>query len=212
MNTATPVIPPAVPAVVLLILAAACLMFWLLVRQSTRGRRRIELREWAAANRFSILWDPPLPNSLRLLAAIAARPRCLLSHDQTMLVELELFGREGPRRAHLLVRAIGAHWPMTVLRPAALSFSALDPLGLAELAPMAQGDRFVMYGRDRAAAAALQKSQIRGLLPADVGLALLEGYMVLDFSARPFDPVSLWRIDALAEQLAAHLPAPTLTS
>jgi hypothetical protein len=47
---------------------------------------------------------------------------------------------------------------------------------------------------------------VAALLPADIGLLLVEQNLVLDFSSRPFDPLEMQRIDALAEQIVLHLP------
>jgi hypothetical protein len=47
---------------------------------------------------------------------------------------------------------------------------------------------------------------VAALLPPDVGLLLAGENLVLDFSTRPFDPLELQRVDALAEQIVMHLP------
>ena len=71
---------------------------------------------------------------------------------------------------------------------------------------MAPTERVVLYGAEARAARKLGKSSVAALLPPDVGLLLVEQNLVLDFSSRPFDPLELQRIDALAEQIVTHLP------
>jgi hypothetical protein len=82
----------------------------------------------------------------------------------------------------------------------------LDYFQLEEMRAMAPTERFVLYGAEARAARALGKSSVAALLPADVGMMLVDKNLVLDFSSRPFDPLELERIDALAEQIVTHLP------
>ena len=56
-------------------------------------------------------------------------------------------------------------------------------------------------GRPKAA-----QTNIPGLLPADVGLVLLRGWVILEFGARPFDPIELDRMLPLVKQIAERLP------
>jgi len=71
---------------------------------------------------------------------------------------------------------------------------------------MSPSERFTLYGEQATAARAVASSALRGLLPPDIGLVLLDHYLMLDFSARPFDPLELERLDDLAEQLTVNLP------
>jgi hypothetical protein len=201
-------IPIAVPVVLVLILAAATVVFVLLVRQSTVGRRRLELRDWAGSNAFSgAEGAATIPEPLRKLCPSAPAARWLLDDGEITIVDVVAPEPADDAPAHLLLRGIASSWPTTVLRPATPRRSVFDQLALETMPVMTHGERFIIYGQQHAAAAALHKSAIRALLPPDVGLLLDGQHMVLDFSHRPFDPISLWRMDALAEQLAAHLPA-----
>ncbi len=94
----------------------------------------------------------------------------------------------------------------TGLRPTHARRSILDLFSLSSYPALGNIDRFVVYGTDAQAAGSLSKSQARALLPPDVGLLLDDGWMMLDFSERPFDPIEFDRMTALAEQLVAHLP------
>ena len=110
-------------------------------------------------------------------------------------------------RWHVLVRELPAgNWPMTALRPVSAKVSLIDQFSLASFAGMGEVERFVIYGADSTAARLLSSSQARALLPPDIGLLLSGTRLALDFSTRPFDPIELGRMTALADQLVAHLP------
>lgn len=72
---------------------------------------------------------------------------------------------------------------------------------------LAAPDRFVIFGVDGPAARVLGDSAFLGLTPADIGLMVSGGFLVLDFSTRPFDTIELARMNGIAEQLAANLPS-----
>lgn len=112
-------------------------------------------------------------------------------------------------RWHVLVRDLQTAWPPTGLRPALAAGSLLDLFSLSSYPRMGETERFVVFGTDSKAARVLSKSQMRALLPPDIGLLLAGSHLVLDFSTRPFDPIEFGRMTALAEQLVTHLPAPS---
>jgi hypothetical protein len=126
-----------------------------------------------------------------------------ISNRQTTLLRLQ-----GPQGAcwNLLVRRAEAARAGAGLRPVRAIPGLLDTLGF-EPFPLFESDRFVVYGADSAAARQLAKSRLAALLPADVGLILLGPALILDFSSRPFDPLELSRMTAVADQIAARLPA-----
>jgi hypothetical protein len=108
---------------------------------------------------------------------------------------------------HVLLQAIEDPWPPTGLRPAEHATSMLDLLTPGGGATMAGSSvRFTILGHDPAAARLLSASSVRALLPADVGFLLHGNTLLLDFSARPFDPIELDRMLAVATQVAAHVP------
>jgi hypothetical protein len=108
---------------------------------------------------------------------------------------------------HVLLQAIDDTWPPTGLRPAEPATSMLAlfiPGGGAALG--GSSERFAILGHDPAAARLLLASSVRALLPADVGFLLHGNILMLDFSARPFDPIELDRMLAVAAQVAEHVP------
>jgi len=100
-----------------------------------------------------------------------------------------------------------AAWTPTGLRPVITKASVLDLFSLSSFPGMGEVERFVIFGVDSAPARILSRSEARALLPPDVGLLLAGNHLVLDFSNRPFDPIELGRMAALAEQLVTRLPA-----
>jgi hypothetical protein len=218
---ALPAIPAAVPAALAVILLASSVMFWLLVRRWTADRAWQGLTEWAQANRFMLRGEKlaVAPEVVRLLSK--PEPRILLSLNDadTTLVQIETpltpaASPEGggpaaatPARWNLLVRKLESAWPMTGLRPQGHAHSVLDFFPLHDMQAMSPSERFVLYGAEARSARILARSAVRGLMPPDIGLILVGHSLVLDFSARQFDALTVQRIDALAEQLVTHLPA-----
>src|SRR5688572_7985084 len=214
-------ISPAVPVVLLAILAASGVMFWMLVRRWTQQQHWMALSEWAEANRFTLNGQDRAvrPGLLLRLGTAGRDPRVLLSlHDaDTTIVQVEAMPQAGqqagqhepsaaPARWNLLVRRLEVIWPTTGLRPQAHAHSVLDFFKLSDMQAMSPSERFVLYGQEAGAARALAASLVRGLLPPDIALLLVGNDLVLDFSTRPMDPLTLQRVDALAEQIVSHLP------
>jgi hypothetical protein len=91
------------------------------------------------------------------------------------------------------------------LRPVNAPASLLDRLSLAIFPSLALAHRFSVLARSSVAARALANSASRTLVPQDIGLLLVDEWIVLDFSSRPFDPIELDRMLALAQQLSQML-------
>jgi hypothetical protein len=209
------------PVVILLvsiaILVLSCGAFWILSRQLTTRRRRLELIHWAQSNGYHVhRYDgartpPVLEKSLD-----APRALMTLENEKTVIAQIETGAAPGsgePGRSfrwNLVVRHIAVGWPTTGLRPSSHRTSVLDFFAMTSFPSLISSARFVIFGTDTTAAVALAGSQLRGLLPADVGLLLHESHLILDFSTRPFDPLELQRMSMLVEQIVAHLPRPTM--
>lgn len=209
----------------LAVIGVSSLMFWLLVRRATSHRQWVTFAEWGRRKgfRFARLEpdDPPPPPFDRLAAGPLPLVRFYLRSTDTAVMQLQPVtdprhagadsrrAADRPRDWNLLVRRIESTWPPTALRPAAQTSSAVDLFSLASFPTMLSPDRFMAFGTDSAAARALAKSPLAGLLPPDVGLLLHGQHLILDFSARPFDAIEFDRMLALADQLVAHLPALT---
>jgi hypothetical protein len=67
-------------------------------------------------------------------------------------------------------------------------------------------ERFTLHGLDPRAARKLNESPVRGLLPVDLPLILLDEWLLLEFTDRPFDPIEFDRLIAIARQAATQLP------
>ena len=187
--------------VLLVVLALAAAMFAVLVHRWTSGREQFALSDWGKSRGFALA-DPKnaqsLPGNLKNMPSVIG---ALVSNKTAMLC---LQGEQD--RWHALVRKIDSNWQPTALRPAEATTSLLDLYSLSSYPTLGNTERFVVFGTDSAAARALSATAARGLLPPDIGLLLVGPHLVLDFTERPFDPIEFDRMNALAEQLVAHLP------
>jgi hypothetical protein len=194
----------------LCVLFVSALVFTWQVRRWTTNRRWLALWDWSRMTGYKFSrteHSPPAP--LNVLKDRNLRMTTLLHNNNTWLMQLEdsTESTATAKRFHILMRKIESDWKPTGLRPAHATGSFLDLFSLSSYPAMGEVERFVIYATDTPAARALSKSHARGLLPPDVGMLLTGQRLILDFSARPFDPIEFGRMTALAEQLIAHLPA-----
>jgi hypothetical protein len=220
-----PPFSPTLLATLVLICAASVAMFFLLVRRWTTQRQWVSLAEWARQRRFR--FEPvehvELPRALLRLRErhnVNVRLHLRDQQDHVTLLQLQtdrlatsqppaasiephVQATETNRWNVLLRRTVSKRDPDSLagLRPASAPASLLDLLALSQFPSLSLGHRFVVLATRSAAARALANSASRTLLPADVGLLVMDGWMLLDFSTRPFDPVELDRMIALAEQI-----------
>ena len=215
-----PPFSPLVLLTLLVVVVASSVTFWLLVRRATSHRQWVAFSDWARDKGFRFRRaDPasiPAPfDALRPLPTV----RLSLGKGPTSLLQIEATGPasapapgglNAQRRIlwNALTRDLETAWPPTGLRPANATASLLDLFSLSGFPTLGATDRFVAYGTDSSAARVVSKSMLRSLLPPDVGLLLHGRHLVLDFSDRPFDAIEFGRMLALADQLAARLPAP----
>jgi hypothetical protein len=207
----------------LLVLAASLAMFVFVTRRSTRLRGWVVLAEWAADRGFKLGYGrrvAPLPAVLdRLHGATLLTfksPRALLCKVQVLQANSapasepvsqpvsQPISQAAPERPffHLLVQRIPADWPPAALRAVAAAPGFTDQYGLRPFHSFGTEDRFVVLASDAIAARNLWRSGAPAALPADLALLLWHDRLVIDFSARPFDPIEFDRMLALAEQLA----------
>lgn len=215
---------PWIFAGLLLVFGVSCAVFWAHVQRWTRNQWWFAPREWAAENSFTLhgrrkrpgvpmpLAGLTLPPPVATVALTDSRSAFLqLSTPAPLLADAIGAGPTSdsarPRRWNVLVRELDAEWPATALRPAHAETSLVDLFELAGFPALLASERFTAHGVDPSAARALAKSTITALMPKDLGLILQGRRMVLDFSGRRFDAIDLSRLLALADQLAAHLPA-----
>jgi hypothetical protein len=99
--------------------------------------------------------------------------------------------------------ASGRSHPPAGLRPAHVR-PGCSVIDLFKLTPFHSlgNDRFAVHASEGRTANRLANSSVRALLPPDVGLLMHGRVILLDFSSRPFDPIELDRMIALAEQIA----------
>lgn len=209
---------PSVPIALSATLVAATAIFRTLAVNWTTKRRWFTLVHWAAINRRSLLTanQARIPDALNAIRWQPAKPLLSLTDDNSTILQVEAApipakpSSPSRMRWNLLVRQIESSWPVVGLRPTRHLNSILDYLAPSSIQTMAPGERFVVHATHPAAARALARSSARAILPHDVGLMLINKTLILDFSTRPFDPLEFHRVNALADQLLAHLrPLPT---
>src|SRR4051812_13362757 len=204
---------PVAPLVVLsLVFGASLLMFAVLARRWTSHRLCVELQDWSRESGYHLARteNAQVPPPLSQLTKLSPRVRWMLSNEDTSILQLETepiapaagSSKEAVGRWHVLVRATRSSWIPTGLRPTNQSSSLLDLFSLSSF-PSARGtDRFTVYGSESIESRRLGDSPAAALLPPDLGLLLHGEHLLIDFSARPFDPIEFGRVIALADQLA----------
>ncbi len=203
----------------LVICVASAIMFRLLVMRWTTRKGWLDLSRWADECGMTLYAaeDATVPEPLATLTQPPPIPAAVFTGDAKSAPGTTIVSMRTPRAQrtdpsqyaewHVLVRAIEANWPTTGLRPRANPSSLLDLFPqISSFPSMAPPDRFVIFGSDSAAARRVARSSLLALLPPDLGLLLHGPYLLLDFSARPFDSIELTRISTLVDQLVEHLP------
>jgi hypothetical protein len=190
-------------ALLMLIFIASLLTFVVLVRRSTTRRRWVWLSEWAQQRKFSKRASDQFAPSLR--KRLNREFEILLQLNRPDLALMQIQTESAQRWNLLLQKRRSAQSAAAGLRPTVASASVLDLSGLSNFSSQTIGPRFTVLASSSSAARALADSPSRTLVPADIGLLLAEDWLLLDFSTRPFDPIELDRILALAEQLGRLL-------
>ena len=220
------------------ILFASALTFSILVRRWTTQRQRVAMLEWGRERGFGLdMWadvgalGPPLEvlknyspqpavclddGRTRIMAVMADRPASVgwgqgesESSSEAGVSEYARGSRSGTGQVtwRLLLRRIEPALRPAGLRPAHDRHSFLDLFSLSSFSGGGT-DRFVLYASDLEAARDFPTQAVGSLTPADVGVLVQDGFLVLDFSSRPFDDLEFGRMNALADQLAAKLTKP----
>jgi hypothetical protein len=202
-------------AILLAMTAGSFVMVRLLASRWTTHRRFFTLRDWGLGHGLRMIRTVRRPGEPeRSLPAVLperiarldppARVRWHFTNGQLTLLRLHAPGDTW----NLLLWSLAAPWPATALRPSRIDRCLLDRLELFSYPSTHGVERFTLHGTDPGAARRLNDSVARGLLPPDLTLLLDGPLMVIDFSSRPFDPIDMDRVVALARQLAAGLPPP----
>jgi hypothetical protein len=175
-------------------------MFMLLVRRWTTQRQWTMLVEWAKQRRFRLArrGHSQVPAALNSLLKEPVQVPLELHRESAVIAQMQ----SGEARWNVLIQKSPAKRATAALRPATAPLTLLDRTSLDSYPSLALGQRFALLGSSSAAARALADSPARTLVPQDIGLLVADEWIVLDFSARPFDPIELDRMLALAQQLS----------
>lgn len=193
-------------ATIVVMLAASGFVWTQLVRRATTKARRETLRRWARLAGFklvgAVLPDPPAP--LNELHVFDRQVDDLLVSKDVTLVRFRT--RRDASDAdwqvwHVAITSIPDDRPAVGLRPSGATRSAIDLFGLPQSPITRESHRFHVLGDDVLAARRVIDGHTRGLLPGDLGLLQIRKTLLIDFSARHFDPIELSRMVALLQQI-----------
>lgn len=211
-----PVVQPGFSLVVfatlLVIFVASMGVYALLVRRWTTRRNWVSLTDWASERRMKLAKDlTQLPPPIDQLADRGAQVR-LRVDDPPRGISIVQFQTDRDRSSaatngehpcwNVLIRRLPRPHTPAGLRPAHVASSVVELFRLTSFHGLSN-ERFAVLAADALTANKLAKSSARALLPADVGLVLWDDHLMLDFSARPFDPIELDRMLSVAEQVSA---------
>lgn len=195
------------PAVLIVVLAIAAEMVRRLIHRHTIDQRSFSLWEWSVEKRFRRL--PPAVVTIDALDEI--RDYALRANDhfrsrdgQTSIYRLQTVSRgDVVQHWHVLLRTVEQYSTPIALRPVGAQHSLVDLMHLTLFPKLSSQNRFAVYGLRATDARDLANSAARALLPRDIGLIRNADAVILDFTARPFDPVEFSRMCAIAEQIVA---------
>ena len=205
------VVPPfswVIFLMLFVIFATSLMVFLLLVRRWTTQRQWVSLAEWARQKKFKFRKNDlsELPAVLETLRPQGLEIRLHLCRENLSVLQIQTAGPAQSNQWNLLVRRrVNRSANAAGLRPASAARSVLDLFGLSQYPTFAVGHRFTVLSVTPSSARALAESASRTLLPPDLGLLLIDDWIVLDFSIRPFDPIELHRMISIAEQLSQML-------
>jgi hypothetical protein len=196
--------------VLLLTFGASVAVYVVLTRRWTSHRFRFALDEFAREHDLRLVSIEQLRMPAALQSIPEVQPRWLLESKTSAIVQLHSTNRPleadpnamlEPQRWNVLIRKIPESWQPTGLRPTHQMSSLIDFFSLASFPALMSIERYTLYSNDSAAARRLSKTLVAGMLPGDIGLLLAGEYLLLDFSARPFDPIEFGRMLALVDQV-----------
>ena len=189
------------------ILIASSAIFWIGIRRETVHRAQHRLDDWAEQNRFARMnleFGPPRP--IDRLNTVSIRMTIGLYSRTTNFVHLRVppadSGGTAPTHWNLAIRKLTTTSPPAGLRATEASRSILDYFHLEVSARQTATGRFTILGDDLLATRRLADGSSKALLPGDLSLLRIDEFLVLDFSARPFDPIELTRVLSMLDQLA----------
>lgn len=190
-----------------LIVLASSVVFALGILRETRHRARRRLDDWSERQHFT--WmnvEFGVPRPLDRLTDVSMQLVMGLYNRNTRLIHVRTpTNRPDEVAGHwnLAIRQVSSPSPPVGLRPKARERTFLDFFRLEHAPSLAKNDRFTLVGDDLLASRKMADGSGRALLPADLSLLRIDDYLVIDFSARPFDEIELGRMLALLDQLAS---------
>jgi hypothetical protein len=204
LSVAAPPMPWTPLLSLIIVFAASLMVFVALTRRWTSHRSFVILQDWARETgyRFVRARDAQMPAAL-LDKTQGGQIRSLLVGKTTSLVQFECDGFVW----NALVRETHSSHRSSGLRPTKVDRSLIGFWKLSTFPALGGQERFTLCAADLLDARGLSRSHLPALLPPDVGVILQDQQMVLDFSSRPFDPIELSRMLALADQLEKSLVA-----
>ena len=222
MLAAEVVQPPFSLTVLLTLVAifgASLAVFLMEVRRWTTRRQWLSLAEWARERRMRLAparEGEPVPPPLEQISHLSPQVRLRVRDrdGRTNIVQFQTAAATsdgsppdleaaGAPRWNVLIRRSSTMRPAAGLRPVRASGSVIELFRLTPFHSLTN-DRFAVLAEDGKTASQLARSSARALLPPDVGLLQTGEYVLLDFSTRPFDPVELDRLLAVADQICQH--------
>ncbi len=194
-------------ALLALIIVASSIIFALGIRRETQHRARRRLDDWAERNRYQWMnLEFGVPRPLDRLTSVSMRMIMGLYNRNTRFIHLRTPPANPEDVAghwNLAIRQVASTSPPVGLRAKAAEKSFLDFFALEHAPSLAKNERFTLVGDDLLASRKLAEGSGRALLPADLSLLRVDEFLVIDFSARPYDEIELGRIMALLDQLAS---------
>lgn len=210
MSTLLSQLQPAFSWTILLTLTAMFLaslgMYTLVVLRWTTRRHWVSLTDWAREHRMKLVHASPsdLPPPLDRLQPIGAHVRLRMADKLTSLIQFQTTHGGEPTVWNIVIRKSTRLHAPAALRPEHVSASLIDLFELTTFHSLST-DRFAILSIDVRSAQQIAQSPVRALLPPDIGMLIVGEQIVLDFSTRPFDPVELGRMCAVADQIADAL-------
>lgn len=190
-------------------LCASALMLNQLLRRHTVGRSRFKKWEWSVNRGFRT--GSLVAINIDALDEIRDHVLQPLEHyvsrdGLTSIYRMHSVARDMRVQTwHVLVRHVEGYSTPIALRPANARMSLVDLMKLQIFPKLSSETRFNVYGLRAIDARQLATGPSRALLPPDIGLIRNADAIILDFTTRPFDPVELSRVCAVAEQITQQL-------
>lgn len=175
-----------------------------LLKRHTVGRERFAMWEWAINRRFKRGRGGPI--TLEGLEDVEQTLRAV-EHYRTRdgtraIVKLHSLSASGTVRTwHLLIDQLEHYSTPIGLRPTGAQVSLIDLMNLQLMPKLSREIRFAVYALRVIDARELASGPARALLPPDIGLIRSADQLILDFTARPFDPTEFDRMIAVADQV-----------